>query len=400
MYRRNPSNSPTLAYVTGALPFVLVPLLYLAMNAVLQGGSLTNIFMCALVVLVVLWGLCAAVYVSDVLVPKFILFILVGGLAVSALMLLMTTYNYLSSYSFTATNIIKKILLILAVVLGLAIVTVLIPTGYRPAGMSQFLQEWAAYLREEWRVAPPSMVVLLALELLVLVAYFLVPWYLETQMSYHNGVRWLYRGQRMLSQPQETVVATARDLEVINPEFAGNPYLKTYTVSMWVYMNPRDAQMTEAVAATLGPTNLFYYGTSQLRAPAGPGPTKSNMWELVNPKPRVAYMYDYGSKKYAFVVGFTDAEPYRLYLELQKWHQLVLVVEDNGLSLFVDGVLDKAFPVPGTMPEYTADDVIVLGDIQGAVYGAIADVVYYDHALTPDQVSTSWNTQKYTIDTA
>jgi len=40
-----------------------------------------------------------------------------------------------------------------------------------------------------------------------------------------------------------------------------------------------------------------------------------------------------------------------------------------------------------------------LGDIQGAVYGAIADVVYYDHALTPDQISTSWNTQKYTIDT-
>jgi hypothetical protein len=87
-----------------------------------------------------------------------------------------------------------------------------------------------------------------------------------------------------------------------------------------------------------------------------------------------------------------------MYVDLQKWLQLVCVFRDNHMDVFLNGRLEKSFPNTGAMNVFTEDDVIVVGDAHKEIYGAIADVNYYDYAMTEDDVVKSWNLQKYTID--
>ena len=402
MIRRDPRNSPTLAYVVSVLPMALIVFYYSALYSTFQNGALLSFYSYVLVVLLVIWSACAVVYFADVLLPKFLMFLFFGGLAVSAILLLVATYNYLSSYSFVAWNMVMKGIMTLAVLIGLMLIleitTLFLPGVWKNVAVMQQMQEFLAYLRGEYRLTPTYILVLIAVELALIGAYFLVPWLLTLNPPAfskltRNGVMWLYQGQLMLTESGERVVATANQLAVTDPEFAGNPYLKNYSLSMWVYMNPRDAQMNEATAATLGPTNLFYYGTRQKSHRGG------TEWELVYPKPCVSYMYDYHTKKYTYVIYMDGFEPYYVYLETQKWHELVFVYDDNRMKVFVNGVLNKAYDAPTQMTRFTPEDVIVLGDIQGGLYGAIADVAYYDYPMSPDEVMTSWNLQKHTIDT-
>lgn len=414
MYQRNPENSPILAYIVTILPFVVFVFFYYSLYSIQNNGVFLNFYSYVFLSLFVLLMVSSIAYFADVFVPKFILFVVFGVLAVLVSLACIFVYNYLSSYSFNTMYVVRKVFLVLAYIIGLIllllVVSIFIPNIWQylvPSDMPSMRN----YLQTELKMTPTVIYVLLFAEIIFILGYFLLPVVLFntpppfSSLNY-NGIKVLQDGQFMLNTYQEKILATSNDLKVIDPEFAGNPFLKTYSISMWLYVNPKDEQT--AVAEEVKPTsklhtppptsqqekerevNVFFYGTQQRNS--------ETQWELRYPKPCVTYTYDFGTKKNMLVIYSHTNEPYKLYVDLQKWNQLIFVFRDNHMDLFLNGRLEKSFPNTGTTNVFTEDDVIVLGDKHKEIYGAIADVLYYDYAMTMDDVVTSWNLQKYTID--
>jgi hypothetical protein len=394
MYSRTPENSPTLAYIVTILPFVVFVFFCYSMYSIQRNGVFFTFYTYVFVWLFVLLVILSMVYFADVFVPKFILFVAFGLLAISVVMGLLFVYNYLSSYSFNAMYLIRKVFLVLAylvaMILVLWVVSIFIPTMWSPSNRSSMQN----YLQTELKMTPTVVYVLLFAEILFILGYFLVPiFFFNTPPPFsslnYNGIKVLQDGPFMLNTYQEKTLATSNELKVIDPEFAGNPFLKIYSISMWLYFNPKDEQK-DAAAQDTREVNVFFYGTQQRNSDV--------QWELRYPKPCVTYSYDYGTKKNMIIIYSHTNEPYKMYVDLQKWLQLVCVFRDNHMDVFLNGRLEKSFPNTGAMNVFTEDDVIVVGDAHKEIYGAIADVNYYDYAMTEDDVVKSWNLQKYTID--
>lgn len=418
MYRRNPSNSPWLAYIVSVFPFIVFISLWYALYSILQTGQYFNfntiLFLSFLCILV----FCGILYFADVLIPKFLIFSIIGAFIVGLVIASIAVYNYLSSYSFTMQNISRKIWVILGFVVGLAGIMALcmiyFPNWLRNTyngSMGETMKMWMDYVREDLRMTPTFFYVLLSVILSLLFGYIILTYFFSKNTPIiailnFNGMRVLKEGQMMLNH--EELLATSNDLKVIDPEFAANPFLKIYSISMWLYVNPKDEQLgtvahdphqpslqwmnpTTSPYQSIRETNIFFYGTKQLN--------ENNQWEMIYPKPSVTYTYDYGTKKNMFLVYAFGDEPYKLYLTPQKWHQLVFIFHDNHMDLFVDSELKYSSPMTGAGRMFTDNDMIVVGDTKQSIYGALADVVYYDHTLSKENVLNMWNLQKYTIDT-
>ena len=410
MYQRTPENSPTLAYIVTILPFVVFAFFYYSMYSILRDGVFLNFYTYVFGCLFVLLTAMSVVYFADVFVPKFILFVVFGVLAVSVLMALLYVYNYLSSYSFNAMYVVRKVFLVLAYVVAmillLLLVSIFIPNMWQYLIPSN-LTSMRNYVQSDMKLTPTVVYVLLFAEIAFILGYFLVPiLFFNTPPPFsslnYNGIKVLQDGQFMLDTYQEKTVATSNELKVVDPEFAGNPFLKIYSISMWVYFNPKDEQRADTSNADASnadtsnnamntrEVNVLFYGTQQRNTEV--------QWELRYPKPCVTYSYDYGTKKNMLLIYSHTNEPHPLYIDLQKWHQLVCVFRDNHMDVFLNGRLEKSFPNTGATHIFTEDDIIVLGDKHKEIYGAVADVTYYDYAMTVDDVVKSWNLQKYTID--
>jgi hypothetical protein len=315
-------------------------------------------------------------------------------------------------------NISIKVLIILGFVIGLAgmmaFCIIYLPNWLKNiynGSNGATIKNWMDYIRDDLRMTPMVFYVLLAVLFGLLFSYIILALFFSKNtpiIAYpnFNGIRILKDGQMMLNH--EELLATSNDLKVVDPEFAANPFLKIYSISMWLYVNPKDEQLgtvardphqpslqwmnpTTSPYESIRETNVFFYGTKQLN--------EKNQWEMIYPKPSVTYTYDYGTKKNVFLVYAFGDEPYKLYLTPQKWHQLVFIFHDNHMDLFADSELKYSSPMTGAGRMFTENDMIVVGDKKQPIYGALADVVYYDHTLSKEQVLNMWNLQKYPIDT-
>lgn len=418
MYRRNPSNSPWLAYIVSVFPFIVFISLWYALYSILQTGQYFNFYTLLFLGFLVILICCGIFYFADVLIPKFLIFSIIGAFIVGLVITSIAVYNYLSSYSFTMQNISRKIWIILGFVVGLAgimaVCMIYFPNWLRSiynGSMGETMKMWMEYVRDDLRMTPTFFYVLLSVIFTLLFGYIILAYFFSknTPIIAHlnfNGMRVLKEGKMMLNH--EELLATSNDLKVIDPEFAANPFLKIYSISMWLYVNPKDEQLgtvardphqpslqwmnpTTSPYQSIRETNIFFYGTKQLN--------EKNQWEMIYPKPSVTYTYDYGTKKNMFLVYAFGDEPYKLYLTPQKWHQLVFVFHDNHMDLFTDSELVYSSPMTGAGRMFTENDTIVVGDTKQSIYGALADVVYYDHTLSKENVLNMWNLQKYPIDT-
>ena len=397
MLRRNPSNSPWMAYIVTVLPFIVFIFLWYSMYSMLQSGEFFNMYTCAFLVLLGVLVICAIFYFSDVLIPKFLIFCMFGVLMFAFILVFIMVYNYLTSYSFSIGNIIRKILLVFSFVFGLfcilMIISIFIPQILDKIYMANTMNSFKDFIREDMRITSSPIYVLLLIEIILISGYFLCSFFFSQNTPFisslnFNGTHILQKGQYMLNTMEEQILATSNDLKVIGAEYTANPFLKIYSISMWVYVNPKDEQLMDAPSKR--EVNIFFYGTKTLNA--------DNQWEMVYPKPCITYSYDYGSKKNMYLIYAFGDEPYRLYLTAQKWHNFVFNFHENHMDLFVDGHLEYSSPMTGAERTFTDNDIIVIGDTQKTIYGAVADIIYYDHILTKDQVVTMWNTQKYEIE--
>ena len=131
--------------------------------------------------------------------------------------------------------------------------------------------------------------------------------------------------------------------------------------------------------------NVFYYASKSL--------DEKNQWTFLHPKPRITYTYDTQMKQDVFHIYVKESnESYKLHIANQKWNQFIFVYNENHVDLFVNGYLVKTWnKTDGITQTYTNNDMIVIGDMDHKLYGAVGEVIYYDHAVSSGEIANMWN---------
>jgi len=159
-------------------------------------------------------------------------------------------------------------------------------------------------------------------------------------------------------------------------------YRTNYAISMWVFMNT----MPNTRMAYIEETDVFYYGT------------ESNSDSSFHPK--LTYVNDGGVTKYKLYYS-GNTSTHEIELPGQKWNNLVFNYRDDGVDLFVNGVLTLSHTF-ASLPQYTDTDVVCVGDSKtgssskdifntASLYGSICSVAYYTRPLSLGEIVRNYN---------
>jgi len=256
------------------------------------------------------------------------------------------------------------------------------------------LYDLLLYILDELKIAPKSAYVILAIEFILIVLFFFVPWIVNITTNNSSN------GKLLLNRPvfldKETEIANGDDLIVpVSLQDLSNPndrnlYRTNYCISMWVYVDPQPstnfAYSKETSILTYGFTDndgiqyvkpmIKYYGGGDGRD------------QLEQRNKYVFYFYKYedleGTKE------DKDMTYYDVSLPNQKWNQIVLNYNRNVVDLFINGNLERSFFLKDNLPVYNSSDKITVGEDKG-LRGAICNVMYYHHPLSQEEIATSYN---------
>jgi hypothetical protein len=256
------------------------------------------------------------------------------------------------------------------------------------------LYDFLLYILDDLKLTPASAYIILAIEFILIVLFFLVPWIVNATTNNNTN------GKLLLNKPvfldKETEIANSDDLIVpVSLQDLSNPndknlYRTNYCISMWVYVDPQPASnfaySKETAILTYGHTDnkgtqhvkpmIRYYGGGDGRD------------QLEQRDKYVFYFYKYknldGTKQDKEMIHYDVALPN------QKWNQIVLNYNRNVVDLFINGNLEKSFNMKDNLPLYNPSDKITVGEEKG-LRGAICNVMYYHHPLSRDEIATGYN---------
>lgn len=273
-----------------------------------------------------------------------------------------------------------------------------VATNYlkRSDGILAFLLEFIFYipcllsagargLWADWKMTPPLSAVLLAFELVLILAYLYVPVLIQRAVT-PSGAIVLQGPPVFLDQGAVTVgtsdaARTSANSTVANnilPQgIGGDPpasqYNADYALSLWVAVNPGGTASTSTQVPNGVEAPVFSYGT----------PTSY--------KPRMNY--DVGRDVYSVEVA-PDMVVSGLRVANQKWNQWVFnySIPNQMIDIYINGQLARSTPMRAEHPITfaAADQFTVGGPIP--IYGSVGNVTYYPHSLTPYQIAQLWNT--------
>lgn len=392
---------------TYILPIVLVVILGFFLSTTDQSGHIFNPYFWALIVLGPLCLLFFILQAIPILAHnKF--FLGIFALFMVFLIVMMIMYDFASSYSYILGWIFQYGMFALIVLVTLALAFSMISSNFKEGWPKFWLQfvfylpcllvELIVYISKELKVTPRPVLVLLVLEILLLLGYFFGSQLLQlfsTMTPKNSNTKILQYAPVFLHGKQETILANNDDLNQIHGITVGSSVgsnavatsavatnatpRSIYTMSAWISINPEESVHPSREV------DIMYYASKELN--------KNNQWSVHYPKPRVTYSYDPVSKQDGYNIYVTnEQEPYRLRIPNQRWNQFVFVFQDNRTDLFVNGHLVKTFTHSASITQkYTANDRIVIGDANNKLYGAVANVVYYNYALANDEIVNLWN---------
>jgi hypothetical protein len=238
------------------------------------------------------------------------------------------------------------------------------------------LLDFIEYLKNELKIAPNTTYILFAVELAIILLYFLIVRLskyvpktttkaLANDPVFLNNVTELADSSTLSIEPTEdTAIATQ-----IN-------YRANYSVSFWAFIN----QPTE-------PITVFLLGDPQYR-------DGSNNFQITG-KPRV--MYENGQYTF-YLTARPEKSSYRgpqfkMSLPSQKWNHFVISYDENKVNVFINGNLEKTYKfATNEQPTYTNHDVISVGsNIPNKNVGAICNVQYYTVPVGQYEVITEYN---------
>ena len=248
----------------------------------------------------------------------------------------------------------------------------------------------------ELKSAPTMIGVLFVVEILIVLAYFYGPTLLA-YMYAQNAKTLLntpvFLNKQLVIAKGDTFLLDSKDS--LNPTGDYGPdgnvptYRTNYSVSMWIYLNPKPSN-NHAYAKE---TTLFKYGL-----PSETGKPQITYFNAVDPDPGVHTTDNYH-------IYYTNKpgpnNRFTVQMPGQSWNYIVLTYNDNIVDLFINGNLEKSQVLDSTMvPDYRSTDIMTVGEgdgtlMNGGLYGAIVNVNYYTVPMSQSQVTSSYNMLRY-----
>ena len=246
-------------------------------------------------------------------------------------------------------------------------------------------------LMNELNLTSVSVYLALFLEVVFIVLYALLPRISQTLMGTSSDSEALV----LLDKPVR-LKDTYKQLTGSTPLYdrVNATFRKNYAISLWIYMTP----FTQQVSGYHSETDIFSYGY-----------TSKKNGGVRHVKPLIRY---YGGgvagenaeDRNKFIFYFSrfakDAIVYDAELPAQRWNYVVMNYSNNEVNLYLNGELKTTVPLHRDLPVYDPLDSIAVGSPDAGqhgrdgVHGAVCNVVYYKHTLTPEQIAFSYNLLK------
>jgi hypothetical protein len=388
-----------ITFATYVLPMIILIILGMFLGTTEHTANLFNPYVWIFMVLV---PLCIMFFILQKL-PQLAsngVFFGIVALCIAFLVLFFSLYELASSYSTILNTIFKYLVIILIVLVGLSILFSILSSYTKDGGWKGFWTKLFFYIpcmmidmivdfSKDLRVTPRPTLILLIIEIILIVVFFLgtdmMTWFKSFWKRWinpdtNNGSTVLLATPILLHTRTETILANNTQLIITTTGLnQQNPYRKTYSLSVWISINPNESITDETSSTEI---NVLYYASKSL--------DENNQWTYLHPKPRITYTH---TKQDVFNIYVKEAnEPYQLHIANQKWNQFMFVYNENHVDLFVNGYLVKTWQkTDGITQTYTNNDMIVIGDMYHKLYGAVGEVIYYDHAVTSGEIANLWN---------
>ena len=244
--------------------------------------------------------------------------------------------------------------------------------------------ESIAYILRELEITPNITFILLAFEFILILSYFIIPIIFDNYINKNAIV--LLKNPILLDN--ETQLISGRDLhktiygeDIYNDPTSNDIHitntqaLYNYSISLWIFINPQSFSFSEAYNKE---TDIFKYGFNN------------------NMKPKITYFNNGKTSDNLYKVYLTDSSlkpDYELNIPVQKWVNFVFNYNQDEISLFIDGNLERNFKFDKnrSLPIYDSLHDNIFSGANNGLNGAISNVTYYTIPLTASQIATNYN---------
>jgi hypothetical protein len=289
-------------------------------------------------------------------------------------------------------NYISRVIPIFIIILGLAIFhKFFVNNIMRMGGVPKFILSFIFFIpcllndilvsfKNDLITAPILTYILIVLEIVVLIVYFLAKKLLVSNTSKTEII--LYKDKFFLDTQKEINLGNIEQLrgsdskdELSNPIINETPV--AYALSFWIQINHLEINNVEFP--------ILLYGDD------------------TNPKPRICFSNNIKNGgiiniNLSGINKFDDSTKLNITIENQKWHHLVLNYNGTIADVFFDGILQKSVNLSGNMPVHSFSDSIKIGSERQSMNGVITDIRYHKFPLSAYQILAKYRFGINTID--
>ena len=328
-------------------------------------------------------------------------------------------YNGLSDETSFFITYSLKMILVMIILMALSIFyNLFLNQSYRQKNILGFVIQFIFYIPcllgdavnymiKDFQRSPPLVYILLGIEILLVLLYIYIPKLLKSDIQ-KNGFQLLkdpvfLSDRRTLDNCNYAMMTYMKDLDALEVPDSGMPANPAkfdnseYAFSFWLNTNETPANGDQQF-------NIFYLG---------------NDFDRTKPSGKPYLYYDNSHNDTPFTFVFTDHNlsddsttkqdilarfTYRTDLPRQRWNHIVLNYLNHRVDLFINGevVHSISFTVDtdgsGSVdsihtPLLRADDnnVLLVGDRQESIHGAICNIMVYRKALMAEQIVHAYN---------
>jgi hypothetical protein len=298
-------------------------------------------------------------------------------LSLCLIVIIYRIYKYLDATSLFLVKIIVNILIFLIILIGLAIFFKMTANNLLKSGGTSrfiillifyipcFVSDCIQSIKEELKVTPNIVYILLILEVILITSYF----FLSRLHIPSNGVK-LHDGKLFLDTTKKLTISDSSKINIpmmnellVNDVNNNDRSRKIFCLSMWVYVNAPEMNNISFPIISYGNTNT-------------------------NGKPHVSYTYDVERSQYVLAIQFSDTggSISKFIIPNQRWNNLVFNYNGSNVDLFINGILTKSVSLINNLPTFNISDMITVGSNEKGINGAIANITYYNEPLNAMEV--------------
>jgi len=306
---------------------------------------------------------------------------LIPCFSIFLLCFIITNYYFFVKSSSTITTVVNVLLDILVVAILVVSLSIyfFIYSNYLKSftGWIGFLTELVFYipcllidavqfLINEVKMTNNTVYVLLSMEFVLILLYFLLPKLLN-RYYYNDSIQLLGKPSTLnanIDIADNDILLVSNTMDNSTP---ANVFRYNFGISMWIYIN-----------------NQHDYAYSDAESNK-----EYTIFTCGNNTPKLTYNVNgyYNCKLY---VTDDPTDMIEFTVPLQRWNQIVVNYTSTKVDLFLNGNVESTYFFKHTLPSYNKRDTIHIGD-DSKLYGAICNIVYHRNPLSYFNVVNSYN---------